>query len=82
MPTDGIEMHEALGWLLKHYEGVKLWMGVESEEGAELYLTCSPSSREAVVHKLQVYDDEQSLFEAVASAAPPMETSDSVVVGQ
>ena len=26
-------MHEALGWLLKHYSGVKLWMGLESDEG-------------------------------------------------
>ncbi len=81
LPTDGAEMHEALGWLLQHYKGVKLWMGIETEEGAELYLTCSPSSREAVINKLQVFDDEQSLFEAVADS--PLDTrSESAAVGE
>ena len=79
LPTDGAEMHEALGWLLKYYKGVKLWMGVESEEGAELYLTCSPSSREAVVNKLQVFDDEQSIFEAVADSVLPTAESSAAV---
>ena len=63
LPTDGQSMHEALGWLLQHYNGVKLWMGLESTDGAELYLTCSPSSRENVVAKLKVYDDALSIFE-------------------
>lgn len=72
-------MHKALGWLLQHYKGVKLWMGVETEEGAELYLTCSPSSREAVINRLQVYDDEQSIFEAVAEAAPVLESKPAAV---
>ena len=66
LPTEGAEMHEALGWLLKHYSGVKLWMGLESEAGAELYLTCSPASREAVVNHLHVYDDDSSLFDGFA----------------
>lgn len=63
LPTDGKAMHEALGWLLQHYQGVKLWMGLETEDGAELYLTCSPSQPEAVVAKLKVYDDALSIFE-------------------
>lgn len=57
-------MHEALGWLISHYGNVKLWMGLETEDGAELYLTCRPSKTEAVVNKLKVYDDGLSLFEA------------------
>jgi len=57
-------MHEALGWLLPHYKEVKLWMGLENEDGAELYLTGSPSQSEAVVAKLKVYDDALSIFES------------------
>lgn len=57
-------MHEALGWLLSHYSGVKLWMGMENEDGAELYLICSPSLQEAVVTKLDVYEEALSIFES------------------
>lgn len=64
LPTDGKEMHEALGWLLPHYDSVKLWMGLESEEGTELYLTASPSRKADVVEKLRVYEDDLSGFEA------------------
>lgn len=56
-------MHEALGWLMLHYGNVKLWMGLETEDGAELYLTCRPSKTEEIVHRLKVYDDGISLFE-------------------
>ncbi|PXA05369.1 hypothetical protein DDZ13_00445 [Coraliomargarita sinensis] len=63
LPTDGSEMHEALGWLLPHYNSVKLWMGLESEEGTELYLTASPSRKAEVVERLKVYEDDLSLFE-------------------
>ena len=63
LPTDGSEMHEVLAWLLQHYQAVKLWMGVESEDGAELYLTCSPSLKEEVVNRLQVLEDDLSVFE-------------------
>jgi len=61
-------MHQALGWLLKQYGGVKLWMGLETEEGAELFLTCVPSKRADVVNRLRVYDeeDEFSMFQAAA----------------
>ncbi len=59
-------MHEALGWLLQYYKGIKLWMGVETDEGAEIYLTCSPSQRETVVNCLKVYEEELTLFEKVA----------------
>jgi len=31
-------MQEALAWLLTRYSEVKLWMGVETEEGAEWLL--------------------------------------------
>ncbi len=64
LPTDGKEMHEALGWLLQHYESVVLWMGVESEDGTELYLTASPPQQEAVVDRLTKYADDVSVFEA------------------
>ncbi len=69
LPTDGADMHEALGWLLEHYRAVKLWMGVETDEGAELFLTCSPPQRETVVNRLQVFEDEFSVFEAKVAAA-------------
>ncbi len=69
LPTDGADMHEALGWLLQHYGAVKLWMGVETDEGAELFLTCSPSQREQVVNRLRVYEDEFSVFEASVPAS-------------
>ncbi|MEM1223427.1 MAG: hypothetical protein AAGH40_11745 [Verrucomicrobiota bacterium] len=62
-PTDGVAMHEALSWLLMHYEDVKLWMGLESEDGAELYLTCSPSQCEEIVNRLQVHEEHLPLFE-------------------
>ena len=55
-------MHLALGWLLQHYSEVKLWMGVENSEGAELYLTCAPAQA-ALVEQLQVFEDEPSIFE-------------------
>ncbi|WP_269525878.1 hypothetical protein [Coraliomargarita parva] len=67
LPTDGAAMYEALGWLLQQYESVKLWMGVETEKGAELYLTCSPSRREKVVNLLQTFEDDYSVFESAAS---------------
>jgi hypothetical protein len=62
LPTDGRAMHEALGWLLGHYKESKLWMGVETEEGAELFLTCMPA-QPALVESLTVYDDDPSIFE-------------------
>ncbi|HBR92842.1 hypothetical protein QEH52_15440 [Coraliomargarita sp. SDUM461003] len=62
LPTDGAAMHLALGWLLQHYSEVKLWMGVENSEGAELYLTCAPAQA-ALVEQLQVFEDEPSIFE-------------------
>lgn len=68
LPTDGCEIHEVLGWLLQHYEAVKLWMGAETEDGAELYLTCCPSKREAVVNRLQVAADDFSVFESSVTA--------------
>lgn len=55
-------MHEALGWLLSNYESVKLWMGVETAEGAELFLTCAPAQA-ALVEQLRQYEDEPSVFE-------------------
>jgi hypothetical protein len=64
LPTDGEAMHQALGWLLGHYAAVKLWIGLESEDGAELFLTCAPSRREAVVERLQEFEDEFSVFES------------------
>ena len=57
-------MHEALGWLLQHYREVKLWMGVESPEGAELFLTCEPAQA-SLVEQLRQYEDEPSIFEEV-----------------
>lgn len=57
-------MHESIGWLLKHYESVTLWMGLESEDGAELFLTCSPSQPEAVVARLDVKNRDYSIFDA------------------
>lgn len=62
-------MHEALGFLLQHYKNVKLWMGVEAESGAELYLTCSPSSMEGVVSRLNRVDKDFSIFDAPAVPA-------------
>lgn len=64
LPTDGKEMHEVLGWLLQRYESVKLWIGVESEDGAELYLTASPSRRADVVERLKIYEDDVSILGA------------------
>jgi hypothetical protein len=64
LSTDGGEMHESIGWLLKHYESVTLWMGLESEDGAELFLTCSPSQPEAVVARLDVKNRDYSIFDA------------------
>lgn len=55
-------MHEALGWLLEHYEETKLWMGLETDEGAELYLTCMPAQA-ALVEQLRQYEDDDSIFE-------------------
>lgn len=57
-------MHQSIGWLLKHYETVTLWMGLESEDGAELFLTCTPSQPEAVVARLDVRDRDYSIFDA------------------
>lgn len=68
LPTDGEDIHEALGWLLEHYSAVKLWMGVETDEGAELYLTCSPSRSDDLVHRLTVYSTEGTMFERMANA--------------
>lgn len=59
-------MHDSIGWLLEHYEKVTLWMGVETEDGAELYLTCSPSQPETVVARLDVKDRDYSIFDAPA----------------
>ncbi len=63
-------MHEALGWLLQHYESVKLWMGVENAEGAELFLTCSPGQT-ALVEQLKQFEDEPSIFEEMTGVVPP-----------
>lgn len=62
LPTDGHDMNEALSWLLGHYPEVKLWMGVETEEGAELLLTCAPA-KPKLVEGLKVYDDAPAFFE-------------------
>lgn len=70
LPTDGADMHEALAWLLQNYGTVKLWMGLETDEGAELFLTCSPSNREKVVDRLRIYEEAYSVFEAEASTVP------------
>ena len=69
LPTDGADLHEALGWLLRHYDAVKLWMGVETEDGAELYLICMPPQLEAVVQRLRVSEDEVSIFDVPAGTA-------------
>ena len=69
LPTDGAEMQEALAWLLQYYDVVKLWMGLETEDGVELFLTCSPSKKESVVNLLQVFEDDFSVFEAQPSTA-------------
>lgn len=66
LPTDGREMHATIGWLLKHYETVTLWMGLETEDGAELYLTCSPTQPAEVVARLNVMDRDYSVFDAPA----------------
>ena len=62
LPTDGRAMNEALTWLLGHYAEVKLWMGLESSEGAELFLTCAPAAP-AIVSALTLYADGPSIFE-------------------
>ena len=62
-------MHEALGWLLQHYTGVKLWMGLETSEGAELFLTCAPAQA-ALVEQLKVFEDEPSIFEEITGIPP------------
>lgn len=67
LPTDGAEMKEALSWLLKHYESATLWMGLEDEDGVELFLTCFPTRKEAVINLLTVYEDEFSVFETSTS---------------
>ncbi|MDQ8195389.1 hypothetical protein QEH59_13215 [Coraliomargarita sp. SDUM461004] len=69
LPTDGAAMHEALGWLLQHYSEVKLWMGLESADGAELFLTCAPAQA-ALVEQLKVFEDEPSIFEEVTGMPP------------
>ena len=69
LPTDGSAMHESLSWLLRHYGEVKLWMGVENEEGAELYLTCVPAQA-ALVEQLKQYEDEPSIFEQATGISP------------
>jgi hypothetical protein len=65
LSTDGSEIHEALGWLLNHYTSVTLWMGLETEDGAELFLTCSPASQQSVVDRLNVVDRDDSIFDAL-----------------
>jgi len=62
-------MHEALGWLLQHYKSVKLWMGLESDDGVELYLIATPTQKEQVVERLFVEEDHFELFEAQAAEA-------------
>lgn len=57
-------MNEALTWLLQYYEEVKLWMGLETAEGAELFLTCMPA-QVALVAQLRQYAEEPSVFEEV-----------------
>lgn len=68
LPTAGAAMHEALGWLLQHYKEVKLWMGVDSPEGAELFLACVPT-QPALVEQLRHYEEELSIFEEVAGVS-------------
>jgi hypothetical protein len=62
-------MHEALGWLLDHYQEAKLWMGLETSEGAELFLTCVPAQA-ALIAQLALFDDEPSIFEEVTGMSP------------
>lgn len=69
LPTDGREMHEALAWLLGQYTEVKLWMGVETEEGAELLLTCAPA-QPAIVEALKVFDDTPAFFKEMTGISP------------
>jgi len=69
LSTNGHEMHESIGWLLQHYESVNLWVGLESEDGAELFLTCSPSQPEAVVARLQLANRDYSIFDAPVAVA-------------
>lgn len=57
-------MYEALGWLLQHYESVKLWMGLEREDGVEFLLIAKPPKQTEVVERLNVYEDDLSTFEA------------------
>ncbi|MEN8791634.1 MAG: hypothetical protein ABF322_05700 [Lentimonas sp.] len=71
-------MEDALAWLLKHYKSAKLWMGLEAEGGVELFLTCFPSRKEAVVNLLKVYEDDLSIFESSTSSAA---VGESLVVG-
>ena len=51
-------MHEALGWLVDYYDEVDLWIGLESDDGAELYLICMPAREEDVVKRLTIYEDQ------------------------
>lgn len=44
-------------------------MGLEDEDGVELFLTCFPSRKEAVVNLLKVYEDELSVFETTTTSA-------------
>lgn len=69
LPTDGREMNEALAWLLGHYSEVKLWMGVETEEGAELLLTCAPA-KPKLVEGLKVYDEAPAFFAEMTGISP------------
>lgn len=69
LSTNGGEMHESIGWLLQYYESVSLWMGLESEDGAELFLTCSPSQPKAVVARLKVANRDYSIFDAPTPVA-------------
>lgn len=62
-------MHEAVGWLLQYYTSVKLWMGLEREDGTELYLTGSPPQQAEVVERLKIYEDELQFFEVERTAA-------------
>jgi len=67
LPTDGRDMREALDWLLRHYSSVKLWMGLESEDGVELLLMAVPTRKEEVVQRLTVYDDGEILMGPTAA---------------
>lgn len=74
LPTDGQEMHEALGWLLQHYESVKFWMGLEREDGTEFLLIAKPPKQIEVVERLKVYEDELSIFESENRPSGPSES--------